>query len=305
MIEKPSILITSIGRTGTEFFARLFGEIVPNSTSLHEPDVIKFAGVESNTRHLFRQIQIAGIWRLFVLKTLGKWSIVKLSDLRLRGQLSSEDAARSLGKQRTGFIREVPGSIYIESNLGYYGLLDITPAVFCEHRVIYLVRDGRDWVRSMLDWNVLYRSETSTNSIGHVWPAATDLPGNPYADAWHRFSRFEKLCWAWATLNSYAIDSLSKNQDARLFRFEQVFSGPQRYESLNELVHFATDLHGLDASSIGQTDGWLERKIHGSSGKSPAPEAWTATQKRQFAEICGPLMERLGYDLGKRHPEKA
>ncbi len=304
MIEKPSILVTSIGRTGTEFFARLFGEIVPNSTSLHEPDVIKFVGVESNLRHLLRQVQIAGVWRLFILKALGKWSIVKLSDLRLRGKLSHEDAVDALQKQRGDFVRKAPGSTYIESNLGYYGLLDITPSVFCQHRVIYVVRDGRDWVRSMLDWNILYRPDPPTKSIGHEWPAATDIPGNPYLDAWSRFSRFEKLCWAWATLNTYAIASISKNQDARLFHFEHIFSGPQKYESLKELVHFATDLPGLVPRSIGKTDGWLERKTHGSSGQSPVPEAWTAVQKRQFAEICGPLMERLGYDLGQPRPER-
>ena len=46
VIEKPTILITSLGRTGTDFFAKLFAHVLPNCTSLHEPDIIQNVGVD-------------------------------------------------------------------------------------------------------------------------------------------------------------------------------------------------------------------------------------------------------------------
>ena len=58
MIEKPTIIITSIGRTGTKFFGDLFREIIPDSTSLHEPDflkVIRYRGAFERIRQIIKQ----------------------------------------------------------------------------------------------------------------------------------------------------------------------------------------------------------------------------------------------------------
>jgi hypothetical protein len=82
-----------------------------------------------------------------------------------------------------------------------------------------------------------------------------------------------------------------------VFLFEQVFSGEARYHYLDDLVSFATSLPEIDSEGIGSTEGWLEWRIHQSSGDFPAWGAWSVEQKRQFEEICGPLMERLGYTL--------
>src|SRR5258705_6636560 len=156
MIEKSVILVTSIGRTGTEFFAKLFADIVPSCTSLHEPDIIKFSGVKNGFEHYNQQIRRAGFWRIVILKALGRWTLAKLSDTKLQGTLSLSEAAKNLHTQRNEFISRMPGSVYVESNLGYYGLLDVIPYVFKNYRTIYIVRDGRDWVRSMMNWGEVY-----------------------------------------------------------------------------------------------------------------------------------------------------
>jgi len=83
MIEKPTILITSIGRTGTEFFSKFFGDGIPDCTSLYEPNTIALTG---NFEQYAEQIRRAGIWRMVFLKAMGKWSLAKLSDARLTGK---------------------------------------------------------------------------------------------------------------------------------------------------------------------------------------------------------------------------
>lgn len=297
MIEKPTILITSVGRTGTEFFAKFFADILPSCTSLHEPDIFKFTGVENKLEHYSQQTRRAGIWRMIFLKALGKWTLVKLSDARFVGKLSLAQATNDLHEQRRGFIAKMPGSVYAESNLGYYGLLDVLPGVFKKHRAIYIVRDGRDWIRSMINWGEVYGKTGVRKLISHRWPIASDIPSDPLAASWHTLSRFEQLCWAWTKLNEFALNSVDKNPHARVFHFENIFTGQDRYQHLNDLVTFTTSLSSIDPGQIGSTDGWLERKIHQSADGFPAWEGWTAAQKQYFKEACGPLMERLNYSI--------
>jgi hypothetical protein len=297
MIEKPTILVTSIGRTGTEFFSKLFADIIPDCTSLHEPNTIVLTIDKVGLEQYVQQIRRAGIWRMVFLKALGKWSLAKLSDARFLGNLSYHQAVSDLSGQRMGFISKMPGSVYVEANLGYYGLLDVIPAVFKHHREIYIVRDGRDWVRSMFNWGEAYGKKGIRRYFSHQWPAASDIPEDSYAEKWNNFSRFEKLCWAWTKLNGYALNSISTNQHVQVFHFEKIFSGQERYRYLNNLVTFATSLPGIDPEHIGKTDGWLEQKIHQSSNEFPAWEKWTSEQKHQFGQICGPMMEKLGYTL--------
>jgi len=296
MIEKPSIVVTSIGRTGTEFFAKLFAEIIPNCTSLHEPDIIKFSGIDNNFTHFNEHIQRAGIWRTVVLKAFGKWTIARLSDSKFKGTLSAPEAAIHLQSQRSKFISQMPGSVYIESNLGYYGLLDVIPLVFKDHRTIYIVRDGRDWVRSMMNWGEVYGKRGIRKLFAHKWPAAKDIK-DEYADQWDGLSRFEQLCWAWSRLNEYAFNTIPDSQHARIFKFEDIFLTENKHQYFNDLVSFAGSIPGIMSGSLRSTDGWLGQKIHQSSNKFPGWEQWTKEQKQKFEEICGRQMEKFGYTI--------
>lgn len=296
-IEKPTILITSLGRTGTDFFAKFFANIVPDCTSLHEPDIVQSTGIDNKLAHFMQQVRRAGIWKMVFLKAIGKWTLVKLSDSRFIGRLDDKQAIRSLLFQRRSFIENLPGSVYVEANIGYYGLLDVTPAVFRYHKAIYIVRDGRDWVRSHMNWGQFYGKTGIRKLLAHNWPVATDLPNDPYAGKWSSLSRFERLCWAWTRLNNYALETVSNNPNARVFHFEKIFSGGKRYQVLDELMAFSTSLPSITPMQLGKTDDWLERKIHQSSNEFPGWQEWTKEQKKQFKEICGSLMNQLGYSI--------
>jgi hypothetical protein len=295
MIEKPSILITSLGRTGTEFFAKLFAEILPDSTSLHEPDLFQNTGAENKWMHYVQQVQRAGIWRMMILKAFGKWTLVKLSDDKFLGRFDQGETANRLNAQRKSFIHKLPGSIYVEANIGYYGLLDITPQVFRNHRAVYFIRDGRDWIRSQMNWGEFYGKRGFRKLISHNWPAASDLQGDSYSGQWMHLSRFEQLCWAWARLNEYALSTLSKNPYTRVFRFEEIFLGEDRYRVLDELISFTGSVSGGNSVNISSMAGWLERRSHQSLPGFPAWENWTSRQKESFTNICGDLMKKIGY----------
>jgi len=296
MIDKPTILITSLGRTGTQFLAKLFADILPGSTSLHEPDIFQGTAPDRWAQYL-EQVRRAGAFRMVFQKALGTWTLVRLSDQRFSGRLGPQPAARSLDAQRRAFIEEMPGSVYVEANVGYYGLLDITPQVFREHRLAYLVRDGRDWIRSHMNWGELYGKKGIRKLVSHKWPGARDVVDDPYAERWQQFSRFERLCWAWTRLNEYALATATANSHARVFQFEQLFSSETKYEALDELVQHLTSLPGVDRRSLRATRGWLERPSHRSVDDFPSWRYWNTGQKRHFDGLCAPLMDKLGYTL--------
>lgn len=287
--------MTSLGRTGTEFFAKFFAAILPDATSLHEPDIFQNTGMEDKWGHYLKQVRRAGIWQMVILKSLGKWTLVKLSDDKFLNRLSADRAVHELAVQRESFVQRQLGSIYVEANIGYYGLLDVIPRVFRNHRAVYIVRDGRDWVRSHMNWGEFYGKKGLKKLISHNWPSASSLPQDPYAEQWDTLSRFEKLSWAWTRLNEFALETLSSNPNVRVVQFEKIFSGVERYQTLNELVSFVSTQPGIDPTYIGNTEGWLERKIHQSADGFPGWEDWTKEQKRHFELLCGPLMEKLGY----------
>jgi hypothetical protein len=297
MIDKPSVLITSLGRTGTEFFGKFFSAILPDATSVHEPDIFQNTGIENKWGHYLNQVRRAGVWQMVILKALGKWTLVKLSDEKFLARLRSEQAMRGLLAQRASFIKRQPGSIYVEANIGYYGLLDITPRVFQNHRAVYIIRDGRDWVRSHMNWGEFYGKKGFRKLISHNWPPASAVTADPFAGRWVSLSRFEKLCWAWARLNKYALKTLAGNPHVRVFQFEQIFSGEGRYRTLNDLVEFTTTQPGIDPARVGDVSGWLERQSHQSMDGFPAWEGWTRGQQNFFKDVCGELMEAMGYQI--------
>lgn len=300
MIKKPVIVITSLGRTGTKFFAALFDELLPDATSLHEPDYLNFGqyrGVSEKASQVVRQLQEVGVSNLIIRKALGKWSLKQLSDRRVRRQISYKDAVQNVLSQRKQFINSRNGSIYIESSSAYYGLIDVLTDTYQRHKVAYVVRDGRRWVRSMINFQPGYDRGRIRRLISPPFPSASEIENDPFKSQWSSMSLFQQLCWAWSTLNEYAIETVSDNPNARLFQFEEIFQANDRYQHLLELVHFLIPDSHRHLVSSETLDGWLNRKIHKSQGGFPVWDQWSIDHRQQFLEICGPLMEKLGYEF--------
>lgn len=294
MIERPTIIITSLGRTGTTFFSHLFREIIPNCASFHEPDIVQYFGAENRIKAFLERVKDAGIYNMVLLKLMGKWTLINVSDSRLRKELSKEGAVKELLQQRKKFIESKHGTVYVESNAGYYGLLDILPDVFSEHKAVFIIRDGREWVSSAMKVEELYGKKGLRKILSHKMPSALEFPDDPLHETWMSVTRFKKLCWAWSKLNEYALKTASMNPNARVFQFEKIFVSQDKYQHLNDLVQHSIDLPNIDPLKVRETTGWLERKINQSSNEF-GWETWSTDQRHQFEHLCGPLMEKMGY----------
>ncbi len=232
---------------------------------------------------------------MFIGKALGRWSIIELSDKRVRGELDYASAVNKLIIQRSKFIETRQGSFYIESSPGYYGILDVCQQVFLHHRIAFMIRDGRSWVRSWMNWGHLYAKGPLRRVYAHTWPTAVEIKDDPYHNQWLHMSRFERICWAWTTLNQYALNTIVMNPNSKLFFFEEIFKAGDRYHNLYQLVTYLTDLPVVNPVEKPALKGWLEQKIHPSEADFPAWSDWSLKQKQQFEYICGPLMRQVGY----------
>ena len=59
-----------------------------------------------------------------------------------------------------------------------------------------------------------------------------------YKNKWKYMSQFEKLCWGWTEINNYALNTINKNPNAKLFYFENIFKSKDKYYNLDNLLKF-------------------------------------------------------------------
>ena len=291
MIEKPSIIITSAGRTGTAFFFELFKNILKDSKTFHEPENINFKEI-SETLWKFKKF---GIFNTTVKKIKGKWGITAISNRRMSREITVDEGTKLLINERKKFVESFNESIYVEASYHYYGLLDVLPNVFRRHKAIYIIRDGREWVRShmnKLEWYHEKNPHTKYNT--RISPMIFN--DDEYNLKWNSMSRFEKLCWAWAKINNYAFSSVKKNPNAQLYYFEDIFLSKKKYEKLQTIVDFLTDIPNHEKIQYNALEGILDKKINKPpTYKFPHWREWSQEQLGQFNEICGSVMEKLGY----------
>ncbi len=299
MIEKPTIIITSLGRTGTLFFSEFFREIIEDSSVFHEPDVINFyqyKGLGQKIRNLRKQINDVGINFLIIRRLQGKGSLISLSDARLTSKLEYFDAVSKVLEQRMLFVESQPGKIYIESNAGYYGLIDVLKNVYKQQCVVYIIRNGYTWVQSKMNWGLMYNKGWLRSLLAHTWPTARDMYWNEYREKWSYMNLFEKICWAWRTLNQYALDSINSNPNVITIKFEDIFLSENAIQNLSELLKSISCslMIPIDYSDV-DIEPWLGQKIHASDKEFPDYAEWSISNRKSFNEICGPLMEKMGY----------
>lgn len=242
-----------------------------------------------------QQIKDSGFTNLLIRKSFSEWSLIELSDKRLCQKVTDIQAIKGLISQRAKFISSKKESIYIESNSGYYGLIDLVPSVYKRYRLAFLVRDGRDWVRSWMNWGFMYDKNILINKISHSWPTAEEVPNDPCATQWRSMDRFSRICWAWATINGFAIKTVQNQENSRVFCFEDIFNNNNSAEPFKEIVNFCLSDEIIEEYSLAPAESWFQKQVHGSAGVFPHWREWTTEQNDTFMKICGPLMEQLGY----------
>ncbi|MBU0995291.1 MAG: hypothetical protein KJ737_22575 [Proteobacteria bacterium] len=171
------------------------------------------------------------------------------------------------------------GQLYCESNSYLRYHVEILKEVF-NAEIYHIVRDGRLVVRSMMNRNTF--TENDKHHTGKISPHKHD----PFVNSWNHMDRFEKACWYWTHGNTYLL-----NKNLPIINFDKSITSYQYFckqilEPLNIYISLAT---------------W-EKEINKPKNVSrkfifPHYDNWSGHQKEKFRNICGPVMESLGYDL--------
>jgi hypothetical protein len=181
---------------------------------------------------------------------------------------------------------------------------------------LWLTRDGRDVVRSLIDWHNnkfadIYRecSDPGTLAPGarafiRGLPVEKDTsdfsrprpqPGEPLHDRWEQLSRLEMCAYYWSTINGLLLSELRKLPRGAWMRID--YTDPTRTDVL-EAAEFV-GLEGLEPRAVDdmladRINSLAERGTDAMVRMPPWPD-WPEEAAAAFRRIAGPMMVALGY----------
>lgn len=292
MIEKPSIIVVSAGRTGTKFFSKFFDETISNIDAFHIPDYTPKIASWGEWESVLKNF---GFFNLTVRKVLGRFGLRVLSTMAL----NNKDVYMDFYKQRNNFVKQLPNPYYAEANPGYFGLIKYINRLYNNVRILFIIRNGYDWVTSHMNWGRWYNSNMLIEEKLHhrISPSKNISP--ELRNDWNKFDRFEKLCWAWNAINSVIYSDIEGLSNSSIFRFEDIFYGPERFQSLLKMYSFSTEhIENSDKKYDSIRERLLDKKVNENKANIfQGSEAWTAQMYKKFDRHCSELMEKFDYPI--------
>jgi hypothetical protein len=254
-----SVLLLSTGRTGTMFFANLFRELIPQADVYHE------AGERSRLIQIFTHAHMSGL----LPKNAPLWAW-----------------RRAISHNLNACTKDY----YIDSNNQLYGLAALMPTLYPNLKVIHIVRDPRDYVRSHLNWSKHRLKSFIANYLTPFWQPNAFLLGKMGFGTWQKASQFERFAWIWDFKNRF-IEKLEGQQIPYLrVRFEDFFGAPTPETHFNNILAFIghSEVNGLSKR--------FQRPVNPNRGQSfPSWPEWNTQQCQKLQQHCGDTMQRYGY----------
>ena len=212
------------------------------------------------------------------------------------------------------------GLIYGEKNLTLPPFIPHLHALF-RCRFVHVIRDGRDVVRSWLDWHDhvygnIYRECREPGTLSQRarkwvarYPAARDeydasRPRPRPDDAWHglwpRLRRLEMLAWHWSRTNDAITADLSQLPPEHWRRINYTGIDTTTMMAVADFL----GLSGLDAATVSAMTAAKINKVEELAPdcvRFAAWDGWSDADKVAFDAIAAPTMLRLGYYPAGHH----
>jgi len=199
------------------------------------------------------------------------------------------------------------GLTYVDKNPNYLLFIPFLIKRF-DCKFIYLYRDGRDVVRSMIDWHDIQQKDIYTlaeDEIGSKRVDGTKFPwdysllrpkkSEKLHSRWKSLSRFQKCSWYWARYNELALDMINKvNQPERFMSVDMTSATAKEIEASYQFL----GLTGFDPIKIDELLNARINSVQWRSGKEDQFLHWTDWSEdlcQMFDEFALPIMRRLGY----------
>lgn len=205
--------------------------------------------------------------------------------------------------------------VYGEKNLTYGPFISyLYQALKC--KFVFLKRDGRDVVRSLINWHEkkfgsIYRECKETGNLSPTAiSAAANLPvhfdtsdyarprplkNDPLYNEWENFTRLEMCAYYWATVNELYFDNLQKLPNNAWIMIDYTTPTAQDIEEVADFL----GLKGLDNKLV---QNMLQQKINSLKDRNapydslwPIWRNWDRSMRQSFEMIASKTMYRLGY----------
>ncbi len=251
------VFIVSTGRTGTLFMSEFF-KLFPEVFSCHEPSP----------------------------------EFCNLGFSYAQGIKSSHEAVQEIEKGRRLLCREVKrrsAKIYIESNNAIFSLLQPLREVFSDAKIVHIVRDGRDFVRSGMS-RTWYAEDDRTA----IRLRADMFPNDPYYNKWQLMSRFEKNAWLWQKKDGFIYQDVKELDNVISVRFEDIFNNDDR-SGLFKISNFIGFSEEKTRSCLEKMGDYKPHNTRTSKHKIPKYPHWDEAMKSSFNEIASEHMSLHGY----------
>ena len=273
------VFIASGGRTGTQLLGHRLKEVIAESWSEHEPDMV--AGLSRLTLDRIRRF---GLWHMTGARLTGRSGVRVIGQDWLRGRIGRDTAIARLRAGRAAYHAGHPEPLIIESYYAWWMVAELIPEAFPGARLIGVVRDPRDWIAS-------WRARAPGRRTEGPWERLLAHPLRPadFGEAldWRHRTPEERLAWDWRL-----VTTTLERAGARIFRFEDI-TDPAA-SALRDLALCAAD-HGARRYAVGDTAPLLAARLNRSRARPLAWHDWPPERARAVATLCGPAMARHGY----------
>ena len=219
-----------------------------------------------------------------------------------------ENPRACIAQARSGAISSLldQGLHYGDKNANYLPFIPYLAEVWpC--KFVFVVRDGRDVVRSLIDWQYvtdsrLYERNEDGEEYAHK-PIEEDYwdysllrprPENPMSKHWRSLDKFGKFSWYWSEYNHVLMSHMRALSANRYSLVDMTRVSIGDIESLFAFLQ----LEGFDANNI---EGMMTGRINQASDRGnvddtfPPWSEWSNSQTEVFDQFGAPVMKDLGY----------
>ncbi|MQM39275.1 hypothetical protein KBTX_03299 [wastewater metagenome] len=299
LLEKPTVLIGSAGRTGTKFLGIQLGRIIEDAFSIHEADAIHLVNLQED----FYRIRLLGLTETVLGKLTRRTGTRNLSRRLLSHQISPQDAGRQLLTSRKRLHRKTDRQLIIESYGTLAAIFSAAPYAFKRWKGVGVVRDPRTWITSWEGHRTTkYGQGDRVQRFGLGRLSPEHLQRDSAIEVWPELSARERLAWYWATTTQILAEAETSFEAVRLYRFEDLFIDGH---AIYDLVAFCADF-GDRQFQYRDPAPFMNERINSSMRHGISD--WRSWSDRDIFAVeffCGRLMEVMGYSRDEAWMEAA
>lgn len=290
--DKYYVFLISGGRTGTKFFGNLLQKIIEDTFSVHEPDVLE---LKKGLQDILYKIKIFGFYHMIIGRIFNKTGIRNLSQNFLAGKITLKALNDKIIGHRKKYYDKIHNDLIIESYYGWYGCIPAIQNLYKNYKIVVITRDPCDWVTSNMNWEAFFgkRDWVDKFNLGRLNPKM--VSDQKYNRLWGNFTRLQKVAWTYKYQYETMIENVKNDENALVMKFEDLFYSKDRLENLRCLLDFITKFQDKSFQYVNPAN-ILNKQINKNiSYEFPNYTKWDPQTKKQFKEICLPVMEKLNY----------